>query len=40
MPNALLIFEVELIKADVSSDAQAASNAEDGIDHAAANLFR
>lgn len=29
MPNALLIFEVELIKADASADAQAASNADD-----------
>ena len=31
MPNALLVFEVELIKADASADAQAASNAEDAI---------
>ena len=29
MPNALLIFEVELLKADASAEAQAASNAED-----------
>ena len=29
MPNALLVFEVELIKADASAEAQAASNAED-----------
>lgn len=29
MPNALLIFEVEVIRADASADAQAASNADD-----------
>ena len=29
MPNALLIFEVELIKADASAQAQAAANSED-----------
>ncbi|MBF8263740.1 MAG: mip-C [Parachlamydiales bacterium] len=31
MPNALIIFEVELVKADASADAQAASNAEDEV---------
>lgn len=31
MPNALLVFEVELIKADGSADAQAASMIEDGV---------
>ena len=34
MPNALLVFEVELIQADASAEAQAASNAEDAIDQA------
>jgi peptidylprolyl isomerase len=32
MPNALLVFEVELIKADASAEAQAASMAEDAIE--------
>jgi peptidylprolyl isomerase len=38
MPNALLIFEVELIKADASAEAQAASNAEDAIHDPATTL--
>lgn len=29
LPNALLIFDVEVVKADASADAQAASNSED-----------
>jgi len=38
MPNALLVFDVELIKADVSAEAQAASNAEDCIHETASSL--
>ena len=38
MPNALLVFEVELIKADASAEAQAASNAEDSVNEAATSL--
>jgi peptidylprolyl isomerase len=38
MPNALLVFEVELIKADASAEAHAASNAEDAIHDAITNL--
>jgi peptidylprolyl isomerase len=38
MPNALLIFEVELLKADASAEAQAASNAEDAPLEEAASL--
>lgn len=37
-PNALLVFEVELIKADASANAQAASNAEDAPKNAAKSL--
>lgn len=31
VPNALLVFEVELMRADASAEAQAASNAEDSL---------
>ncbi|MBS0624802.1 MAG: FKBP-type peptidyl-prolyl cis-trans isomerase [Verrucomicrobia bacterium] len=31
LPNALLIFDIEVIKADASADAQAASNVEDSL---------
>jgi peptidylprolyl isomerase len=38
MPNALLVFEVELIKADASAEAQAASNAEDCVNEATTSI--